>query len=86
MKVNDRLNVNDMLNECAKNLSDEKLLAKLSAGDAVVQEFKYHPACLVGLYNEPFSIPSSMIRALKVQPTKTCISLPFQNLSPTSWT
>lgn len=45
------MKVNDRLNECAKNLSDEKLLAKLSAGDAVAQEFKYHPACLVGLYN-----------------------------------
>lgn len=28
-----------------------KLLAKLIAGDVVAQEFKYHPACLVGPYN-----------------------------------
>ena len=41
--------VNDRLNECARNLSDEKILARLSAGDAGAQEFKYHPACLVGL-------------------------------------
>jgi LPS O-antigen subunit length determinant protein (WzzB/FepE family) len=27
------------------------LLAKLSAGDVIAQEFKYHPACLVALYN-----------------------------------
>jgi len=39
------------LNECAKNLSDGKLLAKLSSGDVVAQEMKYHPTCLVALYN-----------------------------------
>lgn len=31
-----------ILNECARNLNDGKLLARLSAGDAVVQELKYH--------------------------------------------
>lgn len=31
-------------------VSDGKLLAKLSGGDAVAQE-KYHRPCLVGLYN-----------------------------------
>jgi len=37
---------------CAiKDLQDEKLLAQLSAGDLVAQEAKYHPKCLVGLYN-----------------------------------
>ncbi|KAL7381910.1 hypothetical protein ABVT39_020427 [Epinephelus coioides] len=45
------MNVNERLNECARNLSDTKLLAKLSAGDVVAQELKYHPACLIGLYN-----------------------------------
>lgn len=45
------MKLNDRVNECARNLSDEKLLAKLSAGDVVAQEFKYHAACLVGLYN-----------------------------------
>ena len=45
------MKVNDRLNECAGELSDEKLIAKLRAGDAVAQEFKYHPACLVGMYN-----------------------------------
>ena len=45
------MQVNERINECARNLSDMKLLAKLSAGDVVAQEFKYHPACLVGLYN-----------------------------------
>ena len=45
------MKVNDRLNECARNLGDENLLAKLSASDSVAQEFKYHPVCLVGLYN-----------------------------------
>ena len=38
------------LDEYARNLSDKKLLTKLSARDAVAQEFKYPPSCLVGLY------------------------------------
>ena len=45
------MKVNDRLNECARNLGDENLLAKLSASDSFAQEFKYHPVCLVGLYN-----------------------------------
>ena len=45
------MKLNERVNECARNLSDEKLLAKLIAGDVVAQEFKYHSACLVGLYN-----------------------------------
>ena len=45
------MKLNERINESARNLSDMKLLAKLSAGDVVAQEFKYHPACLVGLYN-----------------------------------
>jgi len=45
------MKVNDTLNECARKLSDEKLLAKLSAEDTVAQEFKYYFACLVGMCN-----------------------------------
>ena len=30
----------------------KKLLAKLSAGDVVAQEFIYHPTCLTALYNK----------------------------------
>ena len=37
--------------ESALELQDEKLLAKLSAGDLVAQEAKYHASCLVALYN-----------------------------------
>jgi hypothetical protein len=37
--------------DCAATLQDEQLLVKSSAGDVIAQEFKYHPACLVALYN-----------------------------------
>ncbi len=36
---------------CAGLLEDTELLAKLSAGDMVALEAKYHTKCLVGLYN-----------------------------------
>ncbi|KAK6175969.1 hypothetical protein SNE40_014341 [Patella caerulea] len=45
------MQVNKRINECAKTLCDRKLLAKLSAGDVIAQEVKYHPGCLVALYN-----------------------------------
>ena len=40
------------MKKCTTVLQDEKLLAKLSAGDVVAQEFEYHPTCLTALYNE----------------------------------
>jgi len=45
------MQLNERLNQCAKTLNHGKLLAKLSAGDVVAQEMKYHPRCLVELYN-----------------------------------
>ena len=42
---------NKKINECATTLNDGKLLAKLSAGDVVAQDMKYHPTCLAALYN-----------------------------------
>ena len=39
------------LNECARTLNDGKLLARLSGGDVVAQELKYHRTCLTALYN-----------------------------------
>ena len=39
------------LNECARNLKDDKLLARLTCGDIVAQELKYHSSCLTVLYN-----------------------------------
>ncbi|KAK3869744.1 hypothetical protein Pcinc_024972 [Petrolisthes cinctipes] len=46
------MKVNERINECARILSDGKLLAKLSGGDVVAQELKYHAPCLVALYNQ----------------------------------
>ena len=45
------MKLNKRVNKRAKMISDGKLLAKLSAGDVVAQELKYHPTCLVALYN-----------------------------------
>ena len=45
------MHTNNRLHECAHTLNDGKLLAKLSGGDAIAQELKYHPACLACLYN-----------------------------------
>lgn len=45
------MNLSQRVNECARTLNDGKLLAKLSGGDAIAQELKYHPACLAGFYN-----------------------------------
>lgn len=44
--------LDDKLRKCALFLQDEKLLAKLSAGDIIAQELKYHPACLTRLYRK----------------------------------
>ena len=41
-------NVNSRALESARLLEDEALLAKLSAGDVMAQEVKYHPKCLTG--------------------------------------
>jgi hypothetical protein len=39
------MQLNTRLHLCAQNLQDQKLLAKLSAGDVVAQKLKYHGAC-----------------------------------------
>ena len=46
------MQLNTRLHQCAQNLQDEKLLAKLSAGAVVAQELKYHGACLTSLHNK----------------------------------
>ncbi len=38
--------------KCAHDLEDQHMLAKLSAGDMIAQEAKYHPRCLVSYYNK----------------------------------
>lgn len=44
--------------QCAINLKDQHLLAKLSRGVFVAIEMKYHPQCLVALYNRDQSSKS----------------------------
>jgi len=51
------MNVNKRINECARTLNDGKILAKLSGGDVVALELKYHPACLVALYKPRTRLP-----------------------------
>jgi len=41
------LHLDSHVRKCAQDIQDEKLLAKLS----VALEAKYHPQCLVSLYN-----------------------------------
>lgn len=43
--------IDTRVRECALELQDGKLLAKLAAGDMVALEAKYHINCLVALYN-----------------------------------
>ena len=38
--------------KCALKLEDKRLLAKLSGGDLIAQEAKYHATCLTSLYNK----------------------------------
>ena len=45
------MQLTERINQCAMTRNDGRLLARLSAGDAVAQELKYHPGCLVTLYN-----------------------------------
>lgn len=40
------------MRQCALDLKDQRLLAKLSTGDMVAQEAKYHAPCLASLYNK----------------------------------
>ena len=45
-------NVDARVRECAHQLQDEVLIAKLSAGDLICQEAVYNAKCLVLLYNK----------------------------------
>ena len=45
--------------QCALELQDTVLLAKLSAGDLISQEAVYHKKCLVSLYNKAVRAKSS---------------------------
>lgn len=45
-------NVDIRVRQCALKLQDKPLLAKLSAGDLIAQEAKYHAKCLTPLYTK----------------------------------
>jgi hypothetical protein len=45
------LGLDTRVRDAATRLSDEKLLAKLSEGDLVAIEARYHKSCLIALYN-----------------------------------
>jgi hypothetical protein len=45
------LEVDQRVRDCAMVLNDNGLIAKLSAGDLIAIEAKYHVNCLVNLYN-----------------------------------
>ena len=46
------LRLDSRIRKCVHDLQDERLLAKLSSKDTIAQEAKYHPKCLVALYNK----------------------------------
>ena len=46
--------------KCALNLQDDRLLAKLSAGDMVAQDARYHARCLARLYNKDTALQDKM--------------------------
>ena len=45
-------NIDTRVRECAHQLQDKMLIAKLSASDMISQEAVYHAKCLVALYNK----------------------------------
>ena len=45
------MELDQRLIECAFNLKQGQLLARLTGGDIVAQELKYHMSCLTALYN-----------------------------------
>ncbi|CAB4045060.1 Hypothetical predicted protein, partial [Paramuricea clavata] len=46
------LGLDTRVRNAATRLSDEKLLAKLSEGDIVAIEARYHKSCFIALYNK----------------------------------
>ena len=58
------LKVDKKVRDCAVLLNDGKLIAKLSAGDMVALEAKYHTAHLVSLYNWARNQSSATLKEL----------------------
>ena len=53
--------------ECAHVLQDQKILAKLSAGDLVEQDGQYYSECLVEFYNRVSQQPDTMLMIKSIQ-------------------
>ena len=51
--------IGERVKRCATKLLDEKLLVKVSYGDLVASEAKYHAKCLVALYNAADRVKTS---------------------------
>ena len=65
--------------DCTIFLSDGKLIAKLSAGDLVALEAKYHTACLVSFYNQVRNRRSASLR-VSINTTSDLEELAFAQL------
>jgi len=50
--------LNKKVTQCATDLKDTKLLAKLSEGDMIALDATYHATCLASLYNRHSSLVS----------------------------
>ena len=54
------LTLDTRVRKCANILQDQKLIAKLSAGDLVAQEASYHSSCLLSLYKTAGNIEQNV--------------------------
>ena len=75
------MELDQRLNECARNLNDGQLLARLTGGDIVAQELKYHRSCLTDLYNRERAHIATIAKESKDQSReKEIYSLEFSEL------
>ncbi|CAE1303156.1 unnamed protein product [Acanthosepion pharaonis] len=72
--------LNEHLNQCARALNDGKLLAKLSSGDVVALEVKYHLCCPQKLYNAERAYLNSLEKAESSDPGKDLYPVAFSEL------
>ena len=72
--------LNEHLNQCARILNYGKLLAKLSGGDGVALEVKYHLRCLQKLYNVEREYLNSLEKTDSSDPGKDLYPVAFSEL------
>lgn len=73
-------NIDFRVRDCAKTLQDTDLLAKLSAGDLVAQEAKYHPKCLVSLYNRAERAEEARNNSVSSRHEKMCHAIALADI------